>query len=69
MAWTTAELAALNQAIAKGVTQVRYADRTVEYRSLDDMLRIRTLMTDELGLSTTSRSVMKTLGYSKGIQG
>jgi len=68
MAWTTTELAALNKAIAAGVTQVRYSDRTVEYRSLTEMLQIRTMMMDELGVNVTSRSVMRTLGYSKGIQ-
>jgi hypothetical protein len=67
MAWTTRELAALNKSIAAGVTQVRYSDRTIEYRSLEEMLRIRTMMMDELGVNVTARSVTRKLGYSKGI--
>ena len=31
---------ALNAAIAAGATTIQYADRTVTYRSLNDMMRI-----------------------------
>ncbi len=42
--WTTAHLAALEAAIAQGVRRVSSGDRTVEYGSIDEMLRLRTVM-------------------------
>jgi|GEM_PF-4409143 len=45
MAETAAEvaarLAALKEAISSGALRVKYADRDVTYRSLDEMIRIR----------------------------
>lgn len=40
----------LNEAIAQGALRVKYADKEVEYRSLNEMLRIRDLMAEELGI-------------------
>jgi hypothetical protein len=39
MAWTDADLTALRAAIATGHRRVTFADRTVEYHSLAEMLR------------------------------
>ena len=44
MNWTLADLVALDKAIALGVKRVEYHDKNVEYRSLDDMLRIRRII-------------------------
>jgi hypothetical protein len=41
MTWSLEDLAALERAIASGARRVRYADREVEYRTLDEMLRVR----------------------------
>lgn len=49
MAWTQQELDALDKAIATGVTEVRHNNRTVRYRSLDEMMRARNAMAAELG--------------------
>lgn len=58
MAWTTADLDALDEAIATGATEVRFSDgRTVRYRDLSEMMRIRRLMVNELGLPTKPRRV------------
>lgn len=51
MSYTVAQLQALEAAIAQGVTKVRYVDKEVTYRSLDEMLRIRDDMKAQLGLS------------------
>ncbi len=67
MAWTQTDLDALNKAIANGVMSVRYADRSVQYRSLDEMLKVRALMTDELALPSALKNVMRGFAYSKGI--
>ena len=40
----------LNKSIAQGTLTVTYGDKTVTYRSLDEMLRIRNLMGAELGI-------------------
>jgi hypothetical protein len=50
MAYTQDQYTALVDAISQGVTKVKYADKEVEYRSLDDMLRLKKLMETELGL-------------------
>lgn len=67
MAWTQADLDALNKSIASGTTSVRYADRTVQYRSLEEMMKIRMLMRDELGLPGAMNGEIRKLNYSKGI--
>ncbi len=67
MAWSQSDLDAINKSIAAGVTTVRYADRSVQYRSLDEMLTIRALMTDELASPSALKNVMRGFSYSKGI--
>ena len=52
--YTQAELDSLNAAIASGELSVEYQDRTVKYRSLSEMLEIRNLMRNELGLNTAT---------------
>lgn len=51
MAFTQLQLDALDEAIAQGALRVKYADKEVEYRSLADMLALRTKMQQELGLT------------------
>lgn len=51
MAFTLDQLNALDAALAAGVKKVKYADKEVEYASTSEMLRIRDLMIEELGLS------------------
>jgi hypothetical protein len=55
MAWTTQQLAALEAAIAQGTTRVTFEGRTVEYRSLADMIRLRDLMRRDLGAAAPAR--------------
>lgn len=43
-------LDALEKAIGRGVTKVKYQDKEVTYASMDDMLRARQLLRSELGL-------------------
>jgi hypothetical protein len=44
MAWTSDDLAALENAIKKGVKRVSYLNGSVEYHSLDEMLKLRDVM-------------------------
>ena len=54
MAWTQAQLDALQTAAANGVLRVAYADRTVQFHSLDEMLRlIATMQADIAGDSAS----------------
>lgn len=41
MAFTSADLTAIETAIASGELSVQYADRRVQYRSVDELLRAR----------------------------
>jgi len=47
-AFTQENLVALEKAITDGVLRVKYTDKEVEYRRLDEMLKIRNLMKKEL---------------------
>lgn len=46
--YTLEQYTALSDAIAQGVNKVKYSDKEVEYRSLDEMLRIKALMFAQL---------------------
>ncbi len=65
MAYTIDQLNALDAAIAEGALTVKYQDKLVTYRSLDEMLRIRNLMRDELGLNGASGG-RRLASFSKG---
>ncbi|MDC0003796.1 hypothetical protein OAE19_05290 [Porticoccaceae bacterium] len=46
--FTQADLDALNKAIKTGVTEVIYRDRTVKYRTLQEMLSLRAIIKTDL---------------------
>lgn len=48
MAFTQTQLDALDEAIASGTLEVWYDHKKVEYRSLDEMLQIRRMMSAEI---------------------
>lgn len=49
--YTTTMLATLQAAIATGTRSVYYGDKRVDYRSLDEMVRIQNMMLVALGLA------------------
>jgi hypothetical protein len=55
MAYTQQQLADLEAAIAEGVTSVSSNGRQVAYRNLTDMLKLRDLMAQELGVAGAGR--------------
>lgn len=55
MAWTQTELDLIETAIAKGERLVRFADRTVEYRSINELLSARDAIKAELNKATPSK--------------
>jgi hypothetical protein len=52
--FTQDQLTALEASIADGALKVKYSDKEVEYRDLKEMLKIRDLMRNALGLNKTS---------------
>jgi hypothetical protein len=68
MAYTQAHLAAVERAIARGEKVVRYSDRTVEYRSVDELVRARDLIRTELTKAAGPRSrVVRLYHGGKGL--
>jgi hypothetical protein len=65
MAYTTDNLAAIEKAIAEGTLEVSYGDKRVKYRSLSEMLQIRDLIRNELGL--TASRVRKFAQFNSGL--
>lgn len=66
MAFTLAQYHALQAAIAEGALVVRYADKSVTYRSLDEMIRILKLMANDLGLDARQDRGRRYTSFSKG---
>ena len=67
MAWTTNDLAEINKAIASGTLHVKYADREVQYRSLEEMLKIRDLIAKEVAGSEATSPTRRLAQFSKGL--
>jgi hypothetical protein len=68
MAFSIDDLEALDRSIALGATTVQYSDRTVTYRSLSDMLRIRELMRKEVMPSSVKAENFRVkMEFSKGL--
>lgn len=69
MAFTSNDLIALDKAIAQGTLRVEYDGRSVTYRSLDEMLKLRAVMQSEVATSAPVNGGRNlTLSrYSKGL--
>lgn len=67
MAFTQADLTAIDAAIASGTLRVRYRDRDVTYRSMDELMKIRNLMREELGVVANGGITYQTVGHDKGL--
>ena len=66
MAFTIEQYQALQAAIAEGALSVRYADKGVTYRSLDEMIRILKLMANDLGIDANNGGGRRFTSFSKG---
>lgn len=56
--WDKKDLDALEKALAQGVKSVKYTDKEIEYRSLNEMLRLRDVMRQSLGLVRKSNRLL-----------
>ena len=54
MAFTAADLAAIDSAIAKGESSVTFADRRVDYRSIEELLRARAAIAGAVARAATT---------------
>lgn len=66
-AWTIDDVSTLEKAIAQGALRVKYADKEIEYRSLNEMLRALDIMRKDLGISSKNGG-RKYADFSKGIE-
>jgi len=72
MAWTQANIDTLKAAIAKGKRKVQLNGRSVEYHSVDDMLKALDAMQNEVNIAAAQVSgIKRPRGYrartSKGL--
>lgn len=67
MAWVQSDLDAIEKAIAKGVRKVKYKDYEAEYNSLDQMLRVRSMIREHLGQGTSTDEKYTQFITSKGL--
>jgi hypothetical protein len=69
MAWSQADVDALDQALKAGAKRVRFSDqREVEYHSLDEMLKLREAMVAVVASSSGSGRASSTLAqFTKGL--
>ncbi|AZC49685.1 phage head-tail joining protein [Pseudomonas chlororaphis] len=68
MSFTKKHLDAVEGAIARGEKTVRYGDRTVEYRSIDELIRARDEIRTSLVNSAAPRSrVVRIYHGGKGV--
>ena len=68
MAFSLAQLDAIENGIAAGVTTVSYEGKTASYRSLDEMLRIRDIIMRALGLAPM-KSATVLIAHDRGTGG
>jgi hypothetical protein len=54
MAYTTQQLATIEEAIASGTLRLEIDGRVVVYQSTDQLIKLRDIMKAELGVSTPS---------------
>ncbi len=65
MAWTAADLAALDAALATGTLTVTFADRSVTYHSLEELLTLRAVMASQVEAATRQR--FRLAAVAKGV--
>lgn len=68
MAYTQKHLDLINDAIAAGVLRVTHNGKTTEYRSLDDMIRIRNMIERRLASPTRKRQAVYAPTFDRGYQ-
>ena len=68
MAYTQQDLDRLDKAIASGPLRVTHNGKTTEFRSLDDMIRIRNMIERRLASPTRKRQAVYAPTFDRGYQ-
>jgi len=66
--WTLIDIEVLEKSIASGTLKVKYTDKEVEYRSLEEMLKILKMMKDSLDVDADSLKGRRYASHSKGLK-
>lgn len=66
MAITQQDIDKIDRAIARGESVIRFADRTVEFRSVDELIKAKHAMQEELSKATSPRRSRVTRLYHAG---
>jgi len=69
MAWEQADLDKLDAALAAGgaIQRLKFRDQEFEFRSIDDMLKLRALMAQSLSVSSSDPKNYRLAATSKGV--
>ena len=63
MSWTITDLTAIETAIASSELRVKFSDREVQYRSMDELLKARDVIKESIAsVGGTSPSIRSTYG-------
>jgi len=65
MAFQQSDLDEIEKAIGSGALMVKFADREVTYRNMDEMMRARDLIRKELGLTCKTGRIYA--NFDKGL--
>lgn len=67
--WTQADLDRLNRAITGGavVQSMSFGDQSFTFRSLDEMLKLRAIMSAEVNAANSSSRTRRLAATSKGV--
>lgn len=69
MAWTQADIDKLDAAIAGSgsMQSMTFGDETYQFRSLEEMLRLRKIMTDSVNAASGASGTSRLASTSKGL--
>jgi len=69
MAWTQADLDKLDAAISggSGIARMKFADQEFEFRSIDEMLKLRAVMQQALNSAAGTSTARRLAATSKGV--
>jgi len=57
MAWTSTQLAALKDALASGKLSIRFGDRSIQYRSVDELRKAIAIVEKEVNGASATKVV------------
>ena len=68
MSYTQEDISELKRALATGATSVKIADRIINYRSVEEIQRILSIIENEIAGNTNANSIKPYyVSYNKGL--